>query len=180
MIRLKTLASALVVSGALAVSGMASAADASTTGNLTFALGTSAFDHAFGANSIGDTFTDRYNFTLSYATDLSSIVSTFSPPPGPDGIQITGFSLVNSGGLSLFGSSQASGIVDVWTLASPHLVADTYHLLVSGKVLSNDATAYSGHLTVTAVPEPDTYGMLLAGVGVIGMLARRRQRRPSA
>lgn len=31
--------------------------------------------------------------------------------------------------------------------------------------------------TVTAVPEPATYGMLLAGLGVLGCLSRRRKHR---
>ncbi|CDG82103.1 FxDxF family PEP-CTERM protein [Janthinobacterium agaricidamnosum] len=31
------------------------------------------------------------------------------------------------------------------------------------------------HLSVAAVPEPETYGMLLAGLGLIGFLARRRK-----
>jgi len=31
-------------------------------------------------------------------------------------------------------------------------------------------------VTVSAVPEPETYAMLLAGLGVIGFVARRRQR----
>jgi PEP-CTERM motif len=34
--------------------------------------------------------------------------------------------------------------------------------------------AYSGELTVTAVPEPGTLALLLAGLGVIGFVARRR------
>jgi hypothetical protein len=33
-------------------------------------------------------------------------------------------------------------------------------------------------LTVTAVPEPETYAMLLAGLGLLGGVARRRQRAP--
>ena len=33
---------------------------------------------------------------------------------------------------------------------------------------------YSGELTVTAVPEPETYAMLLAGLGLMGGIARRR------
>jgi hypothetical protein len=32
-------------------------------------------------------------------------------------------------------------------------------------------------VTVTAVPEPGTYAMLLAGLGVVGFVARRRQQR---
>ncbi len=33
------------------------------------------------------------------------------------------------------------------------------------------------HLSVAAVPEPSTYGMLLAGLGLLGYAARRRQRK---
>jgi len=37
-------------------------------------------------------------------------------------------------------------------------------------------TAYSGDvLSVSAVPEPETYAMLLAGLGLIGFTARRRK-----
>jgi hypothetical protein len=33
---------------------------------------------------------------------------------------------------------------------------------------------YSGEVTVSAVPEPETYGMLLAGLGLAGFAARRK------
>ncbi|MYM94134.1 FxDxF family PEP-CTERM protein [Duganella vulcania] len=33
---------------------------------------------------------------------------------------------------------------------------------------------YSGDVTVTAVPEPSTYAMLAAGLGVLGMIRRRK------
>ncbi len=42
----------------------------------------------------------------------------------------------------------------------------------------NGCTAFTR--TVTAVPEPETYGMLLAGLGVMGAIARRRKVRQAA
>jgi len=33
---------------------------------------------------------------------------------------------------------------------------------------------------ITAIPEPDTYGMLLAGLGLFGFIARRKSNRFSA
>jgi len=36
------------------------------------------------------------------------------------------------------------------------------------------AAAYSGQLTITPVPEPATYGMLLGGLGLLFVVARRK------
>jgi hypothetical protein len=36
---------------------------------------------------------------------------------------------------------------------------------------------YSGEVTISAVPEPTTYGMLLGGLGVMGFLARRKAKK---
>ncbi len=53
-------------------------------------------------------------------------------------------------------------------------------------VNDNRGTIYSasttspGHWTVTAVPEPETYAMLLAGLGLIGAIAHRRKATPTS
>lgn len=41
----------------------------------------------------------------------------------------------------------------------------------------NGATWVLGGANVTVVPEPEAYAMLLAGLGLVGAIARRRQRR---
>ncbi len=47
--------------------------------------------------------------------------------------------------------------------------------MVSGTMLSDTSGSFGGAVMLNPVPEPETYGMLLAGLGVVGMLARRRQ-----
>jgi len=39
---------------------------------------------------------------------------------------------------------------------------------------------YSGDITVTAVPEPETYGMMIGGLALLGFMARRRKAKNAA
>jgi len=61
-----------------------------------------------------------------------------------------------------------------------NLGAGTYQLLVSGEVVGNNATGNAAgySLTLSAitapVPEPGTTAMFLAGLGLMGLIARRR------
>jgi hypothetical protein len=50
-----------------------------------------------------------------------------------------------------------------------------FTLTLSGTTSGAPLAAYSGHITVTPVPEPETYGMLLGGLGLLGLVARRRK-----
>lgn len=51
--------------------------------------------------------------------------------------------------------------------------AGSYYLNVSGLTRGSMGGAYSGGISAT--PEPETYAMLLAGLGVMGAIARRRR-----
>ena len=39
------------------------------------------------------------------------------------------------------------------------------------------AASYTGQLVVTSVPEPETFGMLLGGLALLGVVAKRRKQR---
>jgi hypothetical protein len=56
-------------------------------------------------------------------------------------------------------------------------VAGVYHIVVSGFVTGTDTQGAYGLALVSAVPEPQTYAMMLLGIGMMGYVARRRQRR---
>lgn len=47
-------------------------------------------------------------------------------------------------------------------------------------VYFNDSTALRGTITLAAIPEPETYAMLLAGLGLLGFAARRRKQAEAA
>ncbi len=52
------------------------------------------------------------------------------------------------------------------------VAAGTYQLLVSGS--SSGFSAMRSVSDISAVPEPESYAMLLAGLGVLGFVGRRR------
>ena len=54
------------------------------------------------------------------------------------------------------------------------VAADGYFYKVTG-VVSAPGAAYSLASSITPVPEPETYAMMLAGLGALGFLARRRR-----
>ena len=52
---------------------------------------------------------------------------------------------------------------------------DTYTLRVTGGLLPGHTSgSYAGNFHISPIPEPETYAMLLAGLGLIGFSLRRR------
>jgi hypothetical protein len=79
--------------------------------------------------------------------------------------------------LAYTGSNATAGMTDNWELSASGLGAGSYYVEIDGKVVGNGGGSYGSDLTiaVAAVPEPATYAMLAAGLGLMGFGARRKQ-----
>ncbi len=66
-----------------------------------------------------------------------------------------------------FGSTRAMHVTGVLP------AGENYFVAVSGRQLNDVALAYQIDIVATPVPEPETYAMLLAGLGLLGWKFRR-------
>jgi hypothetical protein len=149
--------------------------------------GSGFFGDTFAMNNNGATFADHFTFSVNgtTASNFDAIISSISRT-ADTGLDISGLSLYRVGGgtgtggtagdtLVTSGTSLHSGEMDVWTLSSDNLAAGDYYVLVSGNLVSDTSASFGGAVMLAPVPEPETYGMMLAGLGVLGFLARRRK-----
>lgn len=145
--------------------------------------GSNFFGDTFAADNDGASFADRFDFSVTGTTSqrLDAIVASIASS-ADTGLALTGLSLYSTasgptrGNLVASGTATQSGAVDVWTITADNLDAGSYYLQVSGNLVSADASSFGGAAALTTpVPEPETYGMMLAGLGVVGILARRRK-----
>lgn len=125
-------------------------------------------------------FADDYLFSVDLASNFGTAVTSISISGGAS------FSALNSelfvkNDSNVWSSLAAHTGVQVgstWLTSlsfSPLDPADDYKLVISGVKAAGDS-AYGGNLTVTPIPEPEIYAMMAAGLGLMGFVARRRQR----
>jgi len=159
--KIKSLIAATVLSLA------ASASFAATTVNLTQdAVNTNKYTGGFTVTHTG-AFTDTFTFS---PTLPSSVVSASLISIGFSNADNIDFTSVTLNGYAL---KIVNGIVDTAITSSQLNLTGPLTLSVSG--LSGTGASYSGTINVTAVPEPETFAMLGAGLALVGFAARRRK-----
>lgn len=139
-------------------------------------LGSQAADVDWGTHGVLETsgpvipavgsFLDTYSFTLDVASNLGTAFVA-------SGISFGSLGLYHADGTATpyswaFGGFTA--LSDTLTLG-----AGSYVFAISGKAGSAAAYNLSSIATAAPVPEPETYAMLMAGLGVVGFVARRRR-----
>lgn len=130
-----------------------------------------------GSNTVAGWFEDVYAFSLGATTDVTASAVSFDVPS---------FLKIKGGTVELFSGVYGDAIDDDsvggflfngktaennYTFSA--LNAGSYYYLVSGTGTGVGGGVYALVSTIP-VPEPDTYAMLLAGIGMLGVMARRR------
>lgn len=124
-------------------------------------------NYSFSTPAAGPVF-DLWNFTLGSLSDLEVDVFGFNNP------SLT-FALLDDSATQIGSSfSVAAASNNFSTPPFASLVAGTYHIVALNFTGTNTPGFYGFNLDVTPVPEPETYAMLLAGLGMVGFIARRR------
>ncbi|MES2164105.1 MAG: FxDxF family PEP-CTERM protein [Pseudomonadota bacterium] len=162
----------LLVGTVLAASSMASYAAAGDSQAINITLSgdpIGGYSAGFYANHVvAGTFTDVFTFSPSIGFSMVDVwIQTMNLQSRHD-IDFTSADL-NGNALSFTPNGAAeNGWLD------PSLVSGPLVLTVSG--ISKSITAsYSGTLNANPVPEPDTYIMMLGGLGILSYLGRRRK-----
>ncbi len=159
-----------------------------TIAPLTATTSGSWFGSFSGAISANTSFLDHFFFTVPNSFTFT-LLDPFSGAAGNSFFGITGLNAslyTNPAGSALY-----SGANLVNPVASASLGTGNYDLQISGTAGAFGGAYWGGATLVTnnsaifvpptaPIPEPETYAMMLAGLGLMGFVARRRKQKELA
>jgi hypothetical protein len=121
-------------------------------------------------SSFAVTYSGGASWTFDQAFDLSFTTWV-------TGTETVDFTLTGPGGSTSFSYGLASATGGSQTHAFKDLAAGSYTFSYVADVAKNGSFSsklVSSIAPATPVPEPQTYAMLLAGLGIVGVMARKR------
>jgi hypothetical protein len=120
-------------------------------------------------------FLDTYSFTLNLGSGIDAAVGVLNFGKTYR-VDLSSFSYtLYDNTNNILGTA-----TDDFGFSVASLSSGSYHLNVSGNAVGTSGGKYQGAITVTPVPEPESYAMLLAGLGLMGAIARRRSTKNKA
>lgn len=180
----RSLVSVAVVLATLAAQPALAATQSLNTlsgGGASFSDLTSTASFSAGVRS----FSDTLSFTLDAdVSSLSFTVSTIERLGNGNNWGNVNFQSLSISGLSVTSNGTGSGLT--WTSTGP-IAAGTYSLTFSGSGASpNGGSSWASSnslrydlaytaVAVSPVPEPETYALMLAGLGLVAWVSRRRK-----
>lgn len=179
---------------AAVLSGVCLSASAATTVLGPVSIGIPlTFQGQVDAGPFGDTFTfllpanggSGYS-VLNFPVTIPPIGAPINFPGGNFNTMLSTISLYANPNGNLFDfddslikvvtSSDPGQSVNQLSMAFGPTSGGSMYLVVAGTANGSLGGLYSGAISVTAVPEPESYAMLLAGLGVMGAIAVRRNK----
>lgn len=118
-------------------------------------------------------FTDTFTFAAPVGNDYSGSGVAISLDVGANILNIDDVTvkLYDAGHNLLVSDSAGDSAGVTWSLLSGAI----YNFEVTGKTTGMAGGLYTFAATAALVPEPETLAMMLAGIGAVGFIARRRR-----
>ena len=141
------------------------------------ANGVAAAFFGWGQQTGGTIFQDlatvagnTYTVNFSYGAISGNALQTMTVQTS------SGESLLGSLNVSAYGTNNQAGLVSAYSFTFVANSSSTQLLFRDTSATSINTDSLVDNVSVTAaVPEPETYAMLLAGLGLLGFMARRKK-----